>query len=110
MPHRKFNACIEACNTCSVACNDCAASCLQESDVKMMARCIAHDMDCAQACVFAASVIARGSAHCRSVCTLCAEICEACASECAKHEAKHCQWCAKACRACAAECRKRPRH
>ena len=47
MPHQKFNACIEACNSCAVACNHCAASCLYEPDVKMMARCIALDMDCA---------------------------------------------------------------
>ena len=54
MPHQKFNACIEACNACFVACNHCAASCLREPDVKMMAKCIALDMDCSQACSLAA--------------------------------------------------------
>ena len=50
MPHLKFNASIEACTSCAVACNHCAASGLHEPDVKMMARCIALKIDCAQAC------------------------------------------------------------
>ena len=40
MELNKFSACIDACNACAVACNHCAASCLQESDVKMMVKCI----------------------------------------------------------------------
>ena len=106
MPHQKFNACIEACNACFVACNHCAASCLQESDVKMMAKCIALDMDCAAICSVAAGAMARGSMHAKAICALCADICQACGDECAKHSMEHCQQCAKACRKCAEECRK----
>ncbi len=40
-----FQSCIDACNACAMACENCAASCLREEDVKMMARCIALDMD-----------------------------------------------------------------
>lgn len=106
MPHQKFNACIEACNACAVACNHCAASCLQEPDVRMMARCIALDIDCAQICALAAGAMARGSEHAKAICALCADICQTCGDECAKHRMDHCQECAQACRRCAEECRK----
>lgn len=56
MGNQQFRSCIEACHACAVACDNCAVSCLQEEDVKMMARCIALDMDCAQICRMAASL------------------------------------------------------
>jgi hypothetical protein len=105
MPHQKHLSCIEACHACAFACNHCAASCLQEQDVKMMARCIALDMDCAAICQLAAAAIARGSEHAKAICGLCADICQSCGDECAKHDMEHCQQCAKACHQCAQECR-----
>ncbi|MGV3592941.1 MAG: four-helix bundle copper-binding protein [Gammaproteobacteria bacterium] len=72
----------------------------------MMQRCIRLDVDCAGICQFAAASMSRGSERMRQICRLCADICEACGEECAKHEADHCQECAEACRVCAAECRK----
>ena len=108
MSNEIFKACIEACNACVVACNHCAASCLQEQDVKMMARCIALDMDCAQICALAAAAMARGSEHAKAICALCADICQSCGDECAKHGSRgmaHCQECAKACLECAKQCR-----
>ncbi len=106
MELNKFSACIDACNACAVACNHCAASCLQESDVKMMVKCIASDMDCAQICALAAAAMARGSEHAKAICALCADICQACGDECSKHNMDHCQKCANACLKCAEECRK----
>ena len=106
MPHQKYNACIEACNSCALACNHCVASCLQEQDVKMMARCIALDMDCAQICTLAAAAMARDSEHAKAICAVCADICQSCGEECAKHAMEHCQECAKACHRCVKECRK----
>ena len=99
-----FQSCIDACNACATACDNCAASCLREEDVKMMARCIALDMDCSQACRLAAGVMARASEHAAAVCRLCAELCRACGEECGKHQMDHCQQCAAACRRCAEEC------
>ena len=61
MPHQKFASCIEACYACAQACNHCAAECLREQDVKKMACCIALDVDCAQICELAASVMGRAS-------------------------------------------------
>jgi hypothetical protein len=100
------DSCIEACNDCADACDMCAAACLQEDDVKMMARCIALDIDCAQLCRVAAGMMARGSAGAKVVCEACAALCEMCAQECAKHPMEHCQKCVAACRQCAAECRR----
>lgn len=73
MPHQQFQSCIRACYECAEACNHCAAACLQEQDVKMMARCIALDIDCAQVCELAAAVMARASESAKNVCGACAE-------------------------------------
>ena len=102
---KKYSACMDACNACVVACNYCAASCLREQDVKMMAKCIALDMECSQICALAVASMARGSEHARAVCALCADICQSCGDECAKHDMAHCRECAKACLACAKACR-----
>ena len=37
----------------------------------------------------------------KAVCALCAEICQKCGDECARHKMDHCQQCAEACRNCA---------
>ena len=105
MHHEQFHACIEACNDCAVACDVCAAACLQEHDVRMMARCIALDVDCAQLCRLAAGFMSRGSESASDVCDVCANVCDACADECARHDSEHCRECAKACHACAEQCR-----
>jgi len=71
-----------------------------------MAHCIANDIDCAQVCRLAAAVIARASVHASGFCSLCAQVCSACAEECGKHRMEHCQRCAQMCRNCAAGCQK----
>ena len=106
MPHQKFNACIEACNAYYVACNHCADSCLQERYAKMMAKCIALDMDSAAICATAVGAMARGSAHAKAISGVGAEICQACGDECEKHAMEHCKKCAEACYQCAQECQK----
>lgn len=105
MNNSNFQACIDACNACALACDQCAVACLGEDDVKMMARCIASDMDCAQICRLAAGYMARDSEFAMEVCRLCADICAACGEECGKHPMDHCQRCAEACRRCAEACR-----
>lgn len=99
-----YLSCIEACQACANACDQCFAACLKEEDIKMMARCIALDVDCAAICRFAAGAMARNSEHAKEICALCAKICQACGDECAKHEAEHCKACAAACYRCADEC------
>jgi hypothetical protein len=106
MAHEIHEACIEACNACADACDHCAAACLREQDVHMQARCIALDIDCAAICRLAAGYMARGSEFAKALCAQCAEVCQACGEECAKHEMDHCRECAAACRRCADECRR----
>jgi hypothetical protein len=106
MAHEKYQSCIDAFNDCMVACEHCATECLHEDDVKMMARCIELDRACAIICATAARSMASGSEFAGRICGICAEICQACGNECAKHKAQHCQDCAKACHRCAEECRK----
>jgi hypothetical protein len=96
--------CIAACNACTVACQHCASLCLQEPEVKMMARCIGLDFDCAELCAVSVALMAGGSELARPVCALCAQACRMCAEECAKHEVDHCQQCAEACTRCAQAC------
>lgn len=105
MAHQQYRSCIEACNSCADACDHCATACLGESDIKPMARCIALDIDCAAIRRMAAGYMARGSEFANQLCALCADVCQACGEECAKHQYAHCQECAQACRRCAEECR-----
>lgn len=110
MAHEQYRSCIDACTECTLECEHCATACLGEEDVKMLARCIALDRDCADICRIAAAFMARGSEFAHKLCILCAEICDACGEECARHEhMEHCRRCADACRRCAEECRRMAR-
>lgn len=107
MSHEKYQTCINACNDCLNECEHCATACLNEKNMDNLARCIQLDRDCADACRLAVQLMARGSEYASSFCAFCAEICQACGDECAKHkEMEHCQRCAEACYRCAEECRK----
>ena len=106
MSHVIYKNCIEACDACVTACENCSSACLEEPEVKLMARCIALDRDCADICCVAARFMARGSAYAMELCALCAEVCQACCDECKTHQNEHCQNCAEACQKCADACRK----
>lgn len=105
MSHVQNHGLLDALYNCAAECNHCATACLDEQDVKMLARCIKLDIDCADICSLTASLIARGSEHGEHLLKECAEICNACADECEKHNhMEHCKRCAEACRTCAEEC------
>src|SRR5215218_2294782 len=95
--YHQYQSCIEACLRCAAICNHCASSCTQEKEVQMMARCIQMDMECAAICYAAAQLMSLGSSQAREVCMICAQLCENCGAECAKHKhMEHCQECADA--------------
>ncbi|HEY1022517.1 MAG TPA: four-helix bundle copper-binding protein, partial [Flavisolibacter sp.] len=77
----------------------------QEEDVKMMARCIQLDMECAAICYAAAQLMRLGSEKATDICRICADLCEKCGNECGKHQTEHCQECAQACQRCADACK-----
>jgi hypothetical protein len=104
--YHTYKTCIEACLNCAAICNHCASSCTQEEDVKMMATCIQLDMECSALCYAAAQLMSLGPKQAKAICSICADLCEACGNECGQHHTRHCQECAAACKACAAECRK----
>lgn len=89
--YHTYKNCIDACLKCAAICNHCASACLQEEDVKMMARCIQLDMECAVICYAAAQLMSLGSEYAKHICHHCAEICSKCA-EGAKHSAEVCKF------------------
>lgn len=109
MMNLKYGSCIEACRQCATACNLCFGACLKEEDAGDLSRCMALDIDCAQACQMAAAAMERDSELAPQVCSLCADICQACEDECARHPMEHCRSCAEACGRCAYECRRMAR-
>lgn len=107
MAHQENKQLLNALNDCATECNHCAIACLEEQDVKMLARCIKLDFDCADICQLTATLIARGSEHAEHLLKECADICNSCAEECEKHGnmgMEHCKRCAEACRICAKAC------
>lgn len=104
--HQEWRSCINTCLECAVQCENCVTACLNEPDVNVRAKCIQTLRDCADICALSAMWMGRDSAYAKKLCALCAEICDACAAECAKFRDDHCQRCANACRECAAQCRK----
>ncbi|MEO5647318.1 MAG: four-helix bundle copper-binding protein [Chitinophagaceae bacterium] len=107
MSHEKNQALISVLTECAVVCNHCYSACLEEPDVSSVVGCIKLDRDCADICTITSSLLARGSEHGVHLLKECAEICDACASECEKHahHHEHCKACAEACRKCAESCR-----
>lgn len=88
---------------CAYECEHCADQCYSEPQ---MAECGRLARDAAEICWSIAGFMSRGSRFIPSLAKSCIEICEACASECEKHESEHCQNCAKACRQVSAEYQK----
>ena len=105
MAHQQNKNLIDILAKCAAECNHCANACLDEDDVKMLARCIKLDIDCAEICSLAISFVSRSSEHADHVLNECADICESCAEECEKHShMEHCRRCAEVCRSCADAC------
>ena len=105
MSHKTNESLISALNNCAAVCNHCTTACLDEEEVKMLAKCIKLDIDCAEICSLIPGFLARGSAHASHLMAECADICTACAEECEKHtHMEHCKECAEACRKCAEAC------
>lgn len=104
--YHEYKTCIDACLKCAAICDHCASSCTREDNVKMMAKCIQLDMECATVCYASAKLMSLGSDRAKDMCVICADICNECSNECSRHDNEHCRECAKACRTCADECMK----
>ncbi|UOF92300.1 four-helix bundle copper-binding protein [Fodinisporobacter ferrooxydans] len=61
--------------------------------------------DCTDICGLCAKFFTRHSMYSKSLCQLCAYVCEACGNECMKFPDRESQMCGQMCLACAQECR-----
>ncbi len=105
MAHQHAQSCIEACVGCMQECDRCFNACVSEPNANEMADCIRLDRECAEMCWITIAFISQGSKLMNDLARRCIAACDACATECEKHDMEHCRRCAAACRDCAKECR-----
>lgn len=92
-------------NECTIDCIRCYTASLDETDANHLVNCIKLDMDCAEICRLTVSFLLRNSDHANHLLAECSEICDACATECEKHDHMvHYKRCAESCRKCATAC------
>jgi len=96
--------CIDNCFEAAQACEWCATECIRMGDEEM-AECIELCRDVADMTTLHARMMARDSHYSSDLAATCADLCEACAEECAGHDEEHCQVCADVVRDCADSCR-----
>ena len=103
--YHTYKSCIEACLRCAAICNHCASSCLGEEHLQMMAKCIQLGMECASICYATAQILSIGGSQAKAMAMICAQTCDDCSLECAKHDNQHCRECSDICHNCANQCR-----
>ena len=107
---RALLRCIQSCHTCAQTCISCADACLAEDGVAELRQCIRLNLDCADLCDAAASIVARRTAPNDTLIVetlnACALACRICADECERHaeHMEHCRICADACNDCEEAC------
>jgi hypothetical protein len=91
---------------CARECRSCAQACQDEDEAASLVACIAVNQDCADICALGADLLRRHSVFHARLIQLCAEACETCAEECARHsDMEHCRECEEVCHRCAEACR-----
>ena len=111
--HEMLQACAKACSDCQRACDMCATHCAQllASGKKEHLTTLATCQDCADFCVAAAQIVARGGPFAALICESCATACAQCGKECEKFpDDKHMKICAEECRKCEKACREMVKH
>jgi hypothetical protein len=103
--------CIEACLFCAQACStDCADACLGEQDILLLMRSIRLNLDCADLCAAAGSILSRQTTSESEMARIALEACSQarrrCGEECDQHadHMEHCRVCAEVCRRCESAC------
>ncbi len=99
---RTMRECIEACQRCHDQClTDVQRSLTLGADHAAPAH-VALLIDCARVCATTAELMLTGSRFHRSMCGVCAQVCEGCAQQC--EMLGELDDCARACRDCAQRC------
>lgn len=101
---REMENCVDNCFEAAQAAEKCAQHCIEMGEDDR-ARCIELCRDVADVTSLHARMMARDSEFHREIATVCADLCETCADECANFEGEIPQTCAEACRTCAESCR-----
>jgi len=100
-----MDACIENCQAAHRACLETIQYCLGRGGAHADADHIRLLADCAAICQTSAEFMIRESPLHNSVCGVCAEICDQCATECDSFaDSSQMRHCAEICRRCAASC------
>lgn len=94
--------CIETCNEAARVCEWCATESLGSDG---MERCVRLCRDVADIASLHARLLARDAEYGDDLATVCADVCEACAEECRRHDSDHCNRCAEVLSECAERCR-----
>ncbi len=95
--------CIETCLECHATCYGMLMThCIEMGGEHARPQHVRLMMDCAEICLTAANAMSRKSQFHKQICALCAEVCEACADDCAKLQGM--EECVIMCRACAKAC------
>lgn len=92
---------------CARMCLSCADACA--SNGVEMGECVRICLDCSDICEAAGKLAVRRTGSndevLREMLEFCARVCDACASECDRHDSEHCKLCAQICTECAEDCR-----
>jgi len=107
MSREEMERCIQNCLDCRRICMETIGYCLQMGGRHSEPAHIRLLIDCAEICQTSADFMIRHSELHTSSCALCAEVCEACAEDCAQFLGdERMAACADMCRRCAESCRK----
>lgn len=95
--------CIDACLVCHKTCFGMVMThCLETGGDHLAPAHVRMMMACAELCRAAASLMLAKSGHAAQLCKVCADVCFACAEDCAQLEGM--EDCVTACRTCAEAC------
>lgn len=109
MPHEMtedMRECIDRCQGCQEVCLETISHCLELGGEHAEPGHIRLLMSCAEICDTSARFMLMGSEHHALTCGVCAEICDACATDCERFDDDELmEQCADECRRCAETCR-----
>jgi hypothetical protein len=90
---------------CSRICEETLSYCLRQGGRHVEAEHIKLMVDCAEICRTAAAFMERGSRYDAEISRICAQVCQACATDCAQFSGdEQMMRCAEVCRRCAESC------
>jgi hypothetical protein len=90
---------------CAIVCQQTSVSFMGRPDVATRANQMSFMRDCAEICNLCVKYLSWHSPFSKSLCELCAYVCEYCAKECLRFSDQESQYCAQMCLNCARECR-----